>query len=208
MWKAIMATKEGLMAKFGSKELILENFECWRKGKLLQNIYASLRPRGEVVNWSRTIWESWSLPRHSFILWLAVKGKLKTKDRLNFVVTLDDICPLCRQNPESHNHLFFRCTWTADLWVLVKRWLGIPGYISSLQSAARRLSGRKKDVNCKMRRVSLAILVYLIWEERNRRVFEGSQSTVDRIFRRFQSVFFMIFHFHEKDYSILTMKLQ
>jgi hypothetical protein len=33
----------------------------------------------------------------------------------------------------------------------------------------------------RMRRVSLAITVYLLWEERNRRVFEGKTREVDAI---------------------------
>jgi hypothetical protein len=49
-----------------------------------------------------------------------------------------------------------------------------------------------------MRRVSLAITVYLIWEERNRRVFDAQSREVDSVFRRFQILFYIVFHFHEK----------
>jgi hypothetical protein len=49
----------------------------------------------------------------------------------------------------------------------------------------------------RMRRVSLAITVYLLWEERNRRVFEGKTREVDAVFRRFQILFYTVFYFHE-----------
>jgi len=49
-----------------------------------------------------------------------------------------------------------------------------------------------------MRRVSLGITVYLIWEERNKRVFDGKTSGVDTVFRRFQILFYIVFHFYEK----------
>jgi hypothetical protein len=49
----------------------------------------------------------------------------------------------------------------------------------------------------RMRRVSLAITVYLLWEERNRRVFEGKTREVDAVFRRFQILFYIVFYFHE-----------
>ena len=40
-----------------------------------------------------------------------------------------------------------------------------------------------------MRRVSLALLVYLIWGERNNRIFAHKSSSVDATFRRFQILF-------------------
>jgi hypothetical protein len=42
----------------------------------------------------------------------------------------------------------------------------------------------------------------LIWEERNRRVFENSCSPVEPIFRRFQVLFYMILCFHQRDLPI------
>jgi hypothetical protein len=49
------------------------------------------------------------------------------------------------------------------------------------------------------RRVSLAIIVCLLWEEKNRRVFEGKTREVEAVFRRFQILFYTVFHFHETD---------
>ena len=50
-----------------------------------------------------------------------------------------------------------------------------------------------------MRRVSLAILVYLIWEERNRWIFTNTAKSVEVIFRKFQILFYTILYFHEKN---------
>ena len=204
LWKAIIATKDLLSNKFGSRESILGKFEIWKNGRMLRNIYSDLRPRRDLVNWNRGVWENWSLPKHSFILWLAINGKLRTKDRLTFTTT-DSTCVLCREDLETHSHLFFQCPWTSVLWNSVKNWLGITSSFSSLQCAARSLSARKKEVNSRMRRVSLAILVYSIWEERNRRIFEGSSFSIAQLFRKFQITFFMIFHFHEKDDTVLKL---
>jgi len=49
-----------------------------------------------------------------------------------------------------------------------------------------------------MRRVSLVILVYLIWEERNRHIFNNTAKSVETIFRKFQILFYTILYFHEK----------
>jgi hypothetical protein len=42
----------------------------------------------------------------------------------------------------------------------------------TLYSALRGLRFRKSNLEARMRRVSLGIGAYLIWEERNKRIFE------------------------------------
>ena len=71
--------------------------------------------------------------------------------------------------------------------------------MSTLSSAIQGLTPKKKRMEYRMRRVSLGIAVYLIWEEINKRLFDNSFTSVEKIFRRFQVLFFIIFHFHEKD---------
>lgn len=48
----------------------------------IRSYYDLLRFRKSKVNWDRIIWNSYNLPRHSFIMWLVVKGRLKTKQLL------------------------------------------------------------------------------------------------------------------------------
>jgi hypothetical protein len=48
------------------------------------------------------------MPRYNFIMWLAVMGKLHTRDRLRFLQT-DPSCVFCRDEEESHNQFFFAC---------------------------------------------------------------------------------------------------
>jgi hypothetical protein len=46
--------------------------------------------------------------------------------------------------------------------------------MSTLNSALRGLISRKKALDARMRRVSLGIVVYLIWEERKKRIFDNT----------------------------------
>jgi hypothetical protein len=50
-----------------------------------------------------------------------------------------------------------------------------------------------------MRRVSPALVVYLIWEERNRRVFDNIDKSINLIFRKYQIMFYTILYFHDKN---------
>jgi hypothetical protein len=58
-----------------------------------------------------------------------------------------------------------------------------------------------------MRRVSLAVLVYLIWEERNKRIFNNIGKSVEAIFRKFQILFYTILYFHEKNHLAYSVAL-
>ncbi|KAH8479746.1 hypothetical protein H0E87_031428, partial [Populus deltoides] len=144
----------------------------------LAHAYDFFRPVGSMVSWNPVVWEQWSLPKHNFILWLAVLGRLRTRDRLQFL-PIDPTCAFCRCEEETHAHLFFSCNWTGCLWAKIKSWLRIGRRMLSLNSALRGLNSKRSNVEFRMRRVSLAITVYLIWEERNKRVFDATSRGVD-----------------------------
>ncbi|KAI5581134.1 hypothetical protein BDE02_08G201100 [Populus trichocarpa] len=110
---------------------------------------------------------------------------------------------LCRQEEESHSHLFFMCGWPCRLWAMIKSWLRMDNNMRTLHNALRGLHPKKKSMEARMRRVLLGIVVYLIWEERNQRVFERKTRGVNITFKRLQVLFYIIFHFHEKDHSLL-----
>jgi len=76
--------------------------------------------------------------------------------------------------------------------------------MTTINSAVRGLRLKGKTAVIRMKKVSLSIVVYLIWEERNRRVFENSCSFVEPIFQRFQVLFHMILYFHQRDLPILN----
>ena len=131
-------------------------------------------------------------------------GKLKSRDRLWFIPT-DPSCAFCRCEAETHAHLFFTCNWTGSLWARIKAWLRIGRRMLTINSALRGLYPKRSNLVSRMRRVSLGITVYLIWEERNKRVFDVKSRGVDTIFRRFQILFYIVFHFHEKDHLQLVV---
>jgi hypothetical protein len=75
----------------------------------------------------------------------------------------------------------------------------------TLNNDVRGLNLKWKSVIARMRRVSLNIVVYLIWEERNRRVFENTCSLVDSLFQKFQVILYMILYFHESNHLIINV---
>ncbi|XP_031247322.1 uncharacterized protein LOC116105039 [Pistacia vera] len=69
----------------------------WRSsdGKLLnyssRHSWHDLGPTGNMAPWSSIVWTGTCIPKHSFILWLAIKGKLVTQDRMQAWTRSEDL---------------------------------------------------------------------------------------------------------------------
>ncbi|GKF28998.1 putative RNA-directed DNA polymerase, partial [Tanacetum coccineum] len=50
----------------------------------VSRVWEDIRKGGSLVPWSNLVWFSQCIPRHSFMLWLAIHRKLKTHDNLFF----------------------------------------------------------------------------------------------------------------------------
>ncbi|KAJ6907746.1 hypothetical protein NC651_018243 [Populus alba x Populus x berolinensis] len=140
LWKSTILFRNNLYDLCGGHPQSLSLMALWNtsEGAFSSNAYDYLRFRSSQVHWRRVIWEPWSLPRFSFILWLAILGRLRTRDRLHSLQT-DSTCIFYHVDDESHSHLFFGCQWTSLLWNRVKHWLHITRNMSTLDRAVRGL---------------------------------------------------------------------
>ncbi|GKA69207.1 RNA-directed DNA polymerase, eukaryota, reverse transcriptase zinc-binding domain protein, partial [Tanacetum coccineum] len=48
----------------------------------VSEVWNDIRCRNDPVLWSKIVWFSQCVPRHSFMLWLAILGRLKTHDMM------------------------------------------------------------------------------------------------------------------------------
>jgi hypothetical protein len=82
----------------------------------IKSAWDFLRPRAPSVFWHKLVWHKKAVPRHAFILWLAVLGRLPTKDVLSkHGHSVGTTCVLCGQEEESLDHLFFSCPFSSSL---------------------------------------------------------------------------------------------
>uniref|UniRef100_A0A803PDG0 Reverse transcriptase domain-containing protein n=1 Tax=Cannabis sativa TaxID=3483 RepID=A0A803PDG0_CANSA len=82
-------------------------------------------PTWEKVPWSKEVWSRLNIPKHSFLLWLAMINRLKTRDRLfhhGYIAGAD--CIFCNNAAETTNHIFFECFVAAECLKQVKGWFG------------------------------------------------------------------------------------
>ncbi|KAK4383857.1 hypothetical protein Sango_3112500 [Sesamum angolense] len=68
--------------------------------------YGIFRTPGPKVGWYPLLSGPCMIPRFSFVLWLAILGKLSTMDK-PWLSHLGEVCVVVRAEVETHEHLFF-----------------------------------------------------------------------------------------------------
>ncbi|GJS45306.1 putative reverse transcriptase domain-containing protein [Tanacetum coccineum] len=144
-----------------------------------------LRPRGIEVPWLHTIWFSHAILRHAFHLWLVMRRSLKTQDKLRQwdVSPTTDItqvhCSLCGTQPDSHEHLFFKCSYSSKVWTLIRGLVGmdaVPPILDNILGWFQPM-GNKRTIQNIVGKIMFAAASYFIWLERNNRLFKNNRRT-------------------------------
>ncbi|XP_056695103.1 uncharacterized protein [Spinacia oleracea] len=130
------------------------------------------------------LWIYTMSPKSLFILWLAVHGRLSTKDRLmQWGIATDGVCSLCGVDPESVQHLFFQCSYARQVWQKFLQILIInrssQAFDQELQFAMRM--SKKCTAVSKLLLAGFAEAVYCLWIQRNQRVFAGHVQSAEQI---------------------------
>ncbi|GJZ36395.1 uncharacterized WD repeat-containing protein-like protein isoform X1, partial [Tanacetum coccineum] len=122
-------------------------------------VWKDVRVSSGKVSWCDLIWHPNCIPKHTFILWLGVKEKLYTQDRMGkWYPNKRFECSLCNKEPDSHEHLFFKCKYAQYIW-------------------------KKICDMAKLRKLCLAVSVYFIWQERNKRLFNSCRRDEEDLFK-------------------------
>jgi len=113
------------------------------------NIVRSPSQPFELCN---TVWFPSHSPKMACCLLRALNDKLLTASRLKHFSVIDkDTCFLCCKEPETIQHLYFSCPYSAYIWSLCKLKLGwILEYLSFKLRLliSRRNSQRRPNVMC------------------------------------------------------------
>ncbi|KAL2246377.1 UNVERIFIED_CONTAM: hypothetical protein Sindi_2905900 [Sesamum indicum] len=143
-----------------------------------QTLYRLFDPPGTKVDWYSLLSGSLKIPRHLFILWLAILGKLATTDK-PWLAHLGP-CNLCNEGAtETHDHLFFQCRFIRQCITEIRKIVRFSwpnrDWMTDILWPSRRWRGQH-IINMSYRAL-LASCVYHIWKERNLRRFEQTERT-------------------------------
>ncbi|XP_047978697.1 uncharacterized protein LOC125220584 [Salvia hispanica] len=159
--------------------------------------YEWFRPRKDRRFWAKYIWKDFIPPKYSFICWLAIRGRLTTRDRITWE-EIDASCGLCSREDENVDHLFFRCRETWKVWDNVRDWIGLRRRPTTIKSAIKWLvrDRRPSRIVHVAERIALIATVYYIWLARNAAIMDG---------KRYDNVW-IVFQIKIVVYSILYAK--
>nr|GEY42926.1 hypothetical protein [Tanacetum cinerariifolium] len=152
----------------------------------VHNVWDSIHPRDNLVSWCDLVWFHACIQRHAFKMWLILKQRLRTQDCLRSWEVDSDlavVCPLCETQPDSHEHLFFDCPFSQQVWSRVQKIAGLTGAGPSLASITTHLmpiAKRKFSKSC-IGKLVVAATAYFIWHERNSRLFNKVKRLVTEV---------------------------
>lgn len=161
----------------------LASIPIYRKDEILwQNnkkvtmalIWNSIRRTGTQPPWATAVWHSYSIPKCAFFMWLALKMRLLTKDKMiAFDMNVNINCILCNGSPETAEHLFTTCPYTN--LVIGSSPVPISNSWSDWQNG-EFTQGPTTNSKKLMGWLFISILIYYIWQERNNRIHNSGSS--------------------------------
>ncbi|KAJ0907226.1 putative reverse transcriptase zinc-binding domain-containing protein [Helianthus annuus] len=164
----------------------------WKDGNDLfehsaSQVWHSFRQRDQEVNWVKFIWFPQCIPKHAFFMWLVIRRKLLTQDKiLQWDISRRKnmnmmCCLLCYADIDSHAHLFFECSYSTQVWSTVRNKGGMGNVGSDWDSIVNWMAGRScsKSAANYISRLVLAAATYFIWQERNARLFKNQTRPPD-----------------------------
>ncbi|XP_074314399.1 uncharacterized protein LOC141649614 [Silene latifolia] len=188
---SILAVKDEIVARTGSIVAATQILNNWvRHGKFkVSTAYHWFREKGETVYWFKTLQENAIVPKHRTCAILAASKHLPTVDLLiSRGLILINRCVLCQAVAESHEHLFFSCTFSQDVWNALLQWMHLCSRSVNLWSKFRWMAQTKSQRHWKnmWRKACLAAVIYYLWQERNQRIFTGHQNSTAALLSQIQ----------------------
>jgi len=129
------------------------------------------------------VWHKSIPSKVSLLVWRLLRNRVPTKDNLvhrGVLPTTNITCMAgCGQN-EIAAHLFLHCNFSCNLWYQVWKWIGISsvhsGELRQHFTQFTKMAGMPKTTHFYFRIIWFAS-VWVIWKERNNRVFKHTTSS-------------------------------
>lgn len=131
---------------------------------IIHSLWNHTRIHYPLVNWSHIDWFPSRIPKCSLISWLAIQNRLSTEDRLVlFGIKDSSYCSFC-SGVENHDHLFFRCHYTKQVWDLVSLKSQFTWQPQSVSNLVHLLSHtRVRKLKATLTKLTFTVTIYHIW---------------------------------------------
>ncbi|KAK1360680.1 hypothetical protein POM88_045154 [Heracleum sosnowskyi] len=143
-------------------------------------IWHSFRNSAVPPPWVPMVWHSLSIQKCAFFMWLMLKKRLLTKDKMiRFGFNVNPRCTLCYCQDETVQHLFVECPYS----YLVLKSSPIPLNINWADwEIGNFIQGQVINLHKRLAWLFISVAIYSIWKERNNRLHNnGPALNVDRM---------------------------
>lgn len=108
----------------------------------IKSAWEAIRHKNSIQEWHGVVWNGKHVPRWAFIICLAVQQRLSNFDRLvSCGMSVNDDCKLCGRGRESHQYLFFECSYSRSIWQKVRFKCSMPASFQALGCSGALLTG-------------------------------------------------------------------
>ncbi|KAJ0702066.1 putative RNA-directed DNA polymerase [Helianthus annuus] len=151
-------------------------------------------------------WNKWVPLKCNLFVWKAILNKIPTADSLRRrnILTAVDLCPICKSEMETVEHLFTSCVTAVVLWQKISRWCRIPPVFAfSFKDLVEIHKG--SSISIKEKPIIQGIIFvscWCLWLARNRALFSGITVKVEDVFSEVRSLGFLWFKHRSKHRSI------
>ncbi|PWA66526.1 RNA-directed DNA polymerase, eukaryota, Reverse transcriptase zinc-binding domain protein [Artemisia annua] len=149
-------------------------------------VWKDMRSDDAKVCWNKLVWYPQCIPKHSFVLWLAIKNKLLTQDKLlKWYPSKVLQCSLCNNGTDSHDHLFFQCNYAQEVWTEIKKMAKINSNAALWYDHVMEMSSIQShnSIWSIIKKLCFAATIYFIWQERNFREFRQETRDESRLIK-------------------------
>ncbi|GJR85933.1 reverse transcriptase domain, reverse transcriptase zinc-binding domain protein [Tanacetum coccineum] len=149
-------------------------------------VWNTIRHKNDKVDWCDVVWFSCCIPCHAVHLRLVLRRSLKTQDQLrpwDATSVIFVVCPLCETQPDSHDHLFFECVYSQQVWHGLKALAGLPNSSDAMDEVVSDILPfvTRRTSKSIIAKLVVAATWYFIWQERNGRLFKNSKRMVNQV---------------------------
>jgi hypothetical protein len=133
--------------------------------------------------------------RVKFFVWLILQNWVWTANRLLQRKWPNQyFCPLCIRNLETATHLLMECEFSKSIWLLINGWASLPslhliwwGDDKGMLNWYGDLSGALPAAKAKGAKSLIVLVCWMLWCERNRRIFDGVERRLDQLVAMIQA---------------------
>ena len=169
-----------------------DDVDLWRCRTGFKNQFSTketwylLQEEKPLCVWTKGVWFKKATPKFSFVTWIAMLDRFTTMDRVSkWSAGVDETCVLCKNAAETRDHLFFKCSFSSQIWMDISHGILQGSYTTTWSALQVIVSDQRleaKKLYCI--RYAFQCAIHVIWRERNKRR-HGEDPTMPRVLAKF-----------------------